>query len=295
MQLSKSGAIQLSSSDSRKMAHSKSLRGKESSTFTQSLREAAKENIQDRKRDKLNDFARHLVMKIESTLQPTKIALKDKKSGTPKHSRNSTALSQPYQKQASGATLEKKTTAATTSKGGTNLRTLTSIYTNNTHESQMQQQQQHSSRGEGSQGLGASIVFQMKSANQTGGGFSQSQGAKTGGDSSTPVSRKAADLLFKNGVKIAKKSNRIVQKLIRGHQGRVAKRGTSAKREGGGSRNEHTFESEKEDGPSSMNQTHVSNKRGKERKVPVLVELSQFSAGKKILLPLSSTSRGKEE
>lgn len=78
------------------MAHSKSLRGKESSTFTQSLREAAKENIQDRKRDKLNDFARHLVMKIESTLQPTKIALKDKKSGTPKHSRNSTALSQPY-------------------------------------------------------------------------------------------------------------------------------------------------------------------------------------------------------
>lgn len=36
--------------------------------MTQSLREAAKDNIQDRKKDKLNDFAWHLVMKIESTL-----------------------------------------------------------------------------------------------------------------------------------------------------------------------------------------------------------------------------------
>lgn len=70
----------------------------------------------------------------------------------------------------------------------------------------------------------------------------------------------------------------------------MAKRGTSAKRETG--RTENTFESEKEEVPS-VNQTLVNSKRSKERKVPILVELSQFSAGKKILLPLSSTSRGR--
>lgn len=58
--------------------------------------------------------------------------------------------------------------------------------------------------------MGASLGFQDKSANVTAGtGFSQSQGAKGTGESSTPVSRKT-ELLFKNGLKMARKSNRIV-------------------------------------------------------------------------------------